>query len=198
MAGTSGHESSGVTSSYAGCGIHSRTVESAQSKVAWSQSLNMNFRSSLGTVGFAWVVQPFLMKETVAENLIGRRSANVGKTRADEHKVIYRSEHRHNGNDESGTRSADEDHAFMARQDVGDVDRTFTRIGTIELPRVHINDHSSDTVIRQVLAHPIPATGTLGAAMHQGDSVGLAWHAPMLPKQVSARWRAPAALKTRR
>jgi hypothetical protein len=128
------------------------------------------------------------MKQSITENLVGRRSANVGKSRSDEHKVIYRSEHRHNGNDESSTRSADEDHAFIALQDLGDVDRTFTRIGTIELLWVHINGHTSDTVIRQVLAHPIPAARTLGTAMHQCDGVGFARHA-MLPKPVSARWR---------
>jgi hypothetical protein len=118
------------------------------------------------------------MKQSITENLVGRRSANVGKSRSDEHKVIYRSEHRHNGNDESSTRSADEDHAFIALQDLGDVDRTFTRIGTIELLWVHINGHTSDTVIRQVLAHPIPAARTLGTAMHQCDGVGFARHAP--------------------
>jgi hypothetical protein len=98
--------------------------------------------------------------------LIGRRSAYVGKARADEHEVIDRSEHRQNRDDEAGTRSADEDHTLIALQDVGDAERSFTRIRTIELQWVHINDHSSDAVIGQVLAHPIPAAGTLGAAMH--------------------------------
>jgi hypothetical protein len=74
----------------------------------------------------------------------------------------------------------------MDLQDGGDVGSAFTRIRTIELSRVHINGHSSDAVIRQVLTHTVPAAGALRAAVHHCDGLGLAGHSPMLPKPVAS------------
>ena len=71
----------------------------------------------LGAVGFAGIVQPFVMQQAVVEDLIGRRSTDVGEARTDEHEVIDRTERRHDGDDDPRTRGPDEDHTFVVLQD---------------------------------------------------------------------------------
>ena len=67
-------------------------------------------RGRLRAVGFAGVVQPVVVQQSVVEDLIGRRSTDVGKAGTDEHEVIDRSQHRHDGDDDPRARGPDEDH----------------------------------------------------------------------------------------
>ena len=122
---------------------------------------------SIFTVGSPWVGNPILMEQAVAEDLVGRRSANVGKARGNEHQVIYRSEHRHHGNDQAGTRSADQDDSFNVPQDLCNMGRTFQRVCVVEVPWVQVDEHSSYIGVGEIPANPIPATGTLGTTVHE-------------------------------